>query len=62
MNTCAQKCVLRIRAVSKKVCQRVSVNKIVLRRNTCTQERVSGNENYKVNNVISVLRLLTKDK
>lgn len=61
MNTCAQTSVLRIRAVSRKVCQRVIVNRIVLRRNTCTQGRVGGNENYKVNNVISVLRLLTKE-
>jgi hypothetical protein len=40
--------VLRIIAVSKKVCQRVRVNKTALRRNTCTPGRISGNENYTV--------------
>jgi len=62
LNTCAQKRELRIIAVSKKLCQRVRVNKTVLRRNTCTQGRVSGNENYTVKNFISVLGLLTKDE
>jgi len=53
---------LRITAVSKKVCQIVRVNKTGLRRNTCTQQRDSGNENYTVKCFISVLRLLSKEE
>lgn len=62
VHTCAQKRESRIRAVSKKMCQRARVNKTVLRRNTCAQARVSGYENYTVKNFINVLRLLTKEE
>ena len=60
VNTRAQKRELRIIEVSKKVCQRVCVNKTVLRRNTCMQGRVSGSENYTVKNSVIVLRILVK--
>jgi len=53
---------LRIITVSKKVCQSVRVNRTVLRRNSCAQGRVSGNENCTVKNFINVLRLLTKEE
>lgn len=62
LNTFAQKRELRIITVSNKMCQRERVNRAVLGRNTCTQGRVSGNENYTVKNFIIVFRLLTKDE